>query len=270
MTAASTAFSAPPPRRDVKFDMYVQEHIDLVRKYALAANIPPSVMMAIALVESNAGTSYLATTANNHFGIKEGGRWNGLTIPRKDDDYQNGKLRDSHFRQYASKEESFADFPEFLKSNPRRYGYLLSLPPDAYAAWAYGLQAVGYATDSMYAEKLVARIHQYELYRYDPVPTPQAIPRFEQASNNDTAPTSAASSTQPSTKRTSMYEASVQVRRNVQGHAPTNATATVAAPSLPEPVGVEADAIAPPCPMPTQRLDVMLARPVFKLAAPRG
>lgn len=269
MAAASTAFSTPPPRRDVKFDMYVQEHIDLVRTYALAANIPPSVMMAIALVESNAGTSDLAIKANNHFGIKHGGRWDGKTVPKKDDDYRDGELIESQFRKYFSKEESFADFPKFLKSNTR-YSYLLNLPPDAYAAWAYGLQEVGYATDTLYAEKLVARIHQYELYRYDPVPAPQAIRRFEQTSNHDAAPVSANSSTQSSTKQTSMYEASVKVRRNVQGHASTKATTTVSAPSLPEPAGIEAEATAPPCPMPTQRLDVMQARPVFKLAAPRG
>ena len=36
-----------------------------------------------------------------------------------------------------------------------------------YRKWAYGLKAVGYATDRTYAEKLIGIIEEYELYKHD-------------------------------------------------------------------------------------------------------
>ena len=54
-------------------DQYAPAAIDQMNRYG----IPASITLAQALLESAAGTSYLAIHANNHFGIKVSGNWTG-------------------------------------------------------------------------------------------------------------------------------------------------------------------------------------------------
>ncbi|HLT94885.1 MAG TPA: glucosaminidase domain-containing protein, partial [Membranihabitans sp.] len=72
------------PREEVieYIDVYKMIAVEEMQKYG----IPASIKMAQAILESNAGMSDLATEANNHFGIKCGGEWNGPTYFKKDDD----------------------------------------------------------------------------------------------------------------------------------------------------------------------------------------
>jgi LysM repeat protein len=133
--------------------------------------IPASVKLAQAFLESAYGTSELARSANNHFGIKCGGTaWKGDTYKKEDDDYdKNGKKIESCFRKYDMVEESFYDHSEFLR-DPRkynRYGFLFNLDRTDYKSWARGLQSSGYATAGDYADKLINLIERYQLYRYD-------------------------------------------------------------------------------------------------------
>jgi LysM repeat protein len=133
--------------------------------------IPASVTLAQAFLESAYGTSELARSANNHFGIKCGGTaWKGDTYKKEDDDYdKNGKKIESCFRKYDMVEESFYDHSEFLR-DPRkynRYGFLFNLDRTDYKSWSRGLQSSGYATAGDYADKLINLIERYQLYRYD-------------------------------------------------------------------------------------------------------
>ncbi len=129
--------------------------------------VPASIKMAQALLESGAGTSTLALQANNHFGIKCGKNWNGKTMYRKDDDYDDkGKLIASCFRKYESVSSSFRAHSQFLLDN-RRYAFLFELDPTDYKGWARGLKKAGYATSSTYANKLIQLIEEYELYLFD-------------------------------------------------------------------------------------------------------
>src|SRR5690606_42084925 len=76
-----------------------EEVIDYIELYKLIAveemqkcGIPASIKMAQAILESNAGTSELALEANNHFGIKCGGVWEGPTCFKEDKDrYGKGR-----------------------------------------------------------------------------------------------------------------------------------------------------------------------------------
>jgi len=121
--------------------------------------IPASIILAQGLLESGAGTSTLAVTANNHFGIKCAGDWKGKKVYKKDDGPNDC------FRKYNAVEESFEDHAMFLKRP--RYTSLFSLGASDYAKWAEGLQRLGYATDKTYAEKLKNMIKLYELHMYD-------------------------------------------------------------------------------------------------------
>jgi LysM repeat protein len=141
-------------------------HVDYIEKYKNQAiqqmkkhNIPASITLSQGLLESGAGTSYLATNGNNHFGIKCAD-WTGCTI-RRDDDLPN-----ECFRCYKSVDESYEDHSLFLAKRSR-YVELFTLNHTDYAGWARGLQKLGYATDKAYANKLISLIELYELYLYD-------------------------------------------------------------------------------------------------------
>ena len=138
---------------------YIEKYRDVAIRQMQAERIPASVIMAQGLLESAAGKSYLAVNANNHFGIKCTPDWKGKTI-LKDDDRKN-----ECFRKYEHAEESYRDHSAFLKRD--RYASLYTLEPTDYKAWAKGLKAAGYATDPLYAEKLIRLIDTYSLHTLD-------------------------------------------------------------------------------------------------------
>jgi flagellum-specific peptidoglycan hydrolase FlgJ len=146
---------------------YVDNYKDLAVVEMYRTGIPASITLAQGLLESNYGTSRLATEANNHFGIKCKSYWTGKTYYHKDDDYnKKGQLMESCFRAYDSDIDSYIDRSNFL-SQTERYKVLFSYSNTEYAAWANGLKYCGYATDDSYASKLIDKIEKYHLYVYD-------------------------------------------------------------------------------------------------------
>jgi hypothetical protein len=142
-------------------------YLEYIKLYAPVAiremkdyKIPASITLSQALIESGAGKSELAVSANNHFGIKCHQGWKGETYTHDDD--APGEC----FRKYKSADESFRDHSLFLTSRPR-YVPLFSLDIYDYKAWAMGLKKAGYATNPRYAEILIKVIEDYELYKYD-------------------------------------------------------------------------------------------------------
>ncbi|MBQ7531971.1 MAG: glucosaminidase domain-containing protein [Paludibacteraceae bacterium] len=152
-----SVFGAPETSA-VRNPAYVA-YIDKWKATALAQQvqygIPASITLAQGLLESGAGQSDLATTANNHFGIKCHSDWQGGTF-RKDDD-----KRDECFRSYQNADDSFRDHSLFLKR--KRYEVLFTYDVNDYKAWANGLKACGYATDPSYPQKLIRIIETYDL-----------------------------------------------------------------------------------------------------------
>jgi len=140
--------------------------VEEMQKYG----IPASIKMAQAILESNAGMSDLATEANNHFGIKCGGEWNGPTYFKKDDDRdRQGRLIKSCFRVFRDAEDSFRAHSQFLLDPKKsyRYGPLFEIQRTDYKSWAWGLSKAGYATNPAYANLLIHLIEKYALYTYD-------------------------------------------------------------------------------------------------------
>lgn len=172
---------------------YIERYKDIAIQEMERSGIPASIKLAQGLLESNAGQSMLARRANNHFGIKCGANWEGDTVYREDDDYdENGKLIKSCFRSYKNNQASYIAHSEFLR-DPRkafRYGFLFRLDPKDYRRWAYGLKQAGYATSPTYPEKLISLIERYELFRYDnatavDIDTPSDIVASGILDNND-------------------------------------------------------------------------------------
>lgn len=151
------------------YESYINQYKYLAIQEMQRTGIPASIKLSQALLESNAGRSVLAKKANNHFGIKCGGSWNGETFYRNDDDFEKGKLIPSCFRKFSHVEESFIAHSEFLMDpkKVKRYGFLFDYSSTEYKKWARGLKKAGYATNSKYADLLIDIIERYRLYELD-------------------------------------------------------------------------------------------------------
>jgi LysM repeat protein len=148
---------------------YIHKYADIAVSEMHRTGIPASIKLAQGMLESNCGASELASKANNHFGIKCGGDWAGKGFHREDDDYKEGKLVKSCFREFNSAMESFVAHSDFLTDPKKvnRYGCLFELKSSDYKAWARGLSKCGYATDPQYADKLIRIIEDNQLFQFD-------------------------------------------------------------------------------------------------------
>ncbi|PKB15862.1 glucosaminidase domain-containing protein [Flavobacterium sp. 5] len=138
---------------------YIAQYNSVAMSNMKAYGIPASIILAQGILESGAGQSDLAITANNHFGIKCHD-WTGDKV-YKDDDTAN-----ECFRKYNQASESFKDHAMVL-TGKNRYANLFKLSKGDYKAWAKGLREAGYATDPKYPEKLINYIETYNLHEYD-------------------------------------------------------------------------------------------------------
>ena len=157
--------STAPVKTDIsqakdKNERYILTYYPVAVEHMKKYGIPASITLAQGVLESGAGTSYLATEGKNHFGIKADDGWRGKKIKNMD----NGNM--CEFRKYKNVDESFRDHSEFLTSH-RRYDFLFELDKDDYRGWAKGLKKAGYAEDKSYDTKLISLIERYNLQGYD-------------------------------------------------------------------------------------------------------
>lgn len=146
-------------KKNSTYQAYIDKYASMAIEQMNRNGIPASITLAQGLLESGAGTSMLATEANNHFGIKVGSGWTGPYVVRSDD-----KPNDK-FRKYSSAQESYEDHSQFLKKP--RYAKLFDLKITDYKGWAQGLKDCGYATSPTYATNLINIIELYNLTDYD-------------------------------------------------------------------------------------------------------
>ncbi|MDR2882294.1 MAG: glucosaminidase domain-containing protein [Alistipes sp.] len=141
---------------------YIERYRGIAVEHAEKYGIPASVKMAQGILESGDGNGTLARRGNTHFNIKvkASDNWRGEVVYH-DDDAPN-----EPFRAYSSPEESWIDHSEYLDTQPR-YDSLFRYAANDYRSWARGLKNAGYATDPLYAEKLVRIIEENELWRLD-------------------------------------------------------------------------------------------------------
>ena len=147
-------------QRNAAYERYINTYSQMAIEQERKYSIPASITLAQAILESGAGTSYLAKEANNHFGIKCHTEWQGARA------YKDAEIPNECFRKYNSVADSYEDHSRFLTDRPR-YERLFSYRKTDYIAWAKGLQDCGYATDKGYANKLIRIIELYELYKYN-------------------------------------------------------------------------------------------------------
>lgn len=177
-----------------KWSAKQQIQVDFIKQHAVLAiqeqrkyNVPASITLAQAILESNSGKAY-ATKFNNYFQVKYNKRcfnpvFHEGAFKQKDDDYiYNGRITNITkiplaarafckkvkvgFFQFKSKWYSFRFHSIMLTRG--RYKKLLNHGKN-YKGWAKGLKSCGYATSPQYAYHLIQIIEKYKLYRYDNV-----------------------------------------------------------------------------------------------------
>lgn len=208
---------------------YIEQYAPMAVQEMHSTGIPASITLAQGLLESGAGTSTLAQSANNHFGIKCHRDWTGNKMYRKDDDRNaHGKLIESCFRSYDNPAQSYSDHSQFLLGSPR-YSSLFLLERSDYKGWARGLKEAGYATSHTYATKLIGIVEAYELHKFDegnfgmPLANAGSIPAATANQNAEFNPakpvlTGASASITPAAKErsTSIAASSIQVINDVK------------------------------------------------------
>jgi flagellar protein FlgJ len=153
-TARSASGKVPEHVRDFVASVWPSAHAA-----SRATGIPAHFMVAQAALETGWGTKQPknadGTPSYNLFNIKAGRSWNGPTTA----DYtvreytgESWQREKAAFRSYSSYGEAFADYARLLTASPR---YARVLGKNDAAAFAQGLQNAGYATDPMYADKLM-------------------------------------------------------------------------------------------------------------------
>jgi flagellar protein FlgJ len=127
------------------------------------SGIPHQLIMAQAALESGWGQREIPTAdgkpSYNLFGIKAGSNWQGDSTEITTTEFANGvaKKVKASFRVYGSYVEAIADYVKLLTNNPRYAQVAAANTPEQAA---HALQAAGYATDPLYAKKLVSLIQQ--------------------------------------------------------------------------------------------------------------
>lgn len=147
-----------PPQTQAYLEQYAQVAVDAGEE----TGVPPTILLAVAGLESAWGTSELAQKGNNHFGIKAEPSQPRYCLPTRE--FERGAFRTvkACFRSYKAGAESYRDFGRFLASKPH-YKHLFGYRRSDYRRWAHGLVAGGYATDPEYAEKIIRVVQAYEL-----------------------------------------------------------------------------------------------------------
>ena len=125
---------------------------------AAELNVNADVLLAQAALETGWGRHVIHTgdgrSSHNLFNIKADQRWDGERVNVTTLEYRDGLAQQERagFRRYDSYAQSFTDYIDFLKNNPR-YQRALEAGSDS-VAYAEELQKAGYATDPEYASKI--------------------------------------------------------------------------------------------------------------------
>jgi flagellar protein FlgJ len=147
-----------------------------LRPYAEQAakdlGVEPKVLLAQAALETGWGRSLIknsnGSNSFNLFNIKADKAWQGkqAQVPTLEFEQGIAKKVNAGFRSYASFQESFQDYVDFIKTNPR-YGDALKQAGNG-ERYLYELQRAGYATDPNYANKVMSIYHSDTITGFEP------------------------------------------------------------------------------------------------------
>jgi len=126
--------------------------------------VPPSVTLAQAILESGWGRSRLTRDYHNLFGVKAGRSSQRIRLASRE--HMRGRLRPSHqtFRRYDSKDHSIQDHAELLGTD-RRYAHAR----EHWTDWRRFIEAIAprYASSPTYVNAVSKIIELYDLDQWD-------------------------------------------------------------------------------------------------------
>ena len=151
----------------MKKEEFIQKIAGYVKKYATAYEIKVcSPIIAQAILESGWGESRLAKDYHNYFGLKCGTKWQGKSVNLATwEEYEAGTAMviSDYFRVFDNMEEGVKGYFELLQL-PRYQNLKGITEPGRYLETIW---ADGYATSSVYVQKNMELIEQYQLMKYD-------------------------------------------------------------------------------------------------------
>lgn len=165
-----------PPKREIEHRTFRTrtEFISVIgeaaRESQAKTDVPASVTVAQAILESDWGQSRLSFEGNNFLGIKalRGPGTAGILTMSTWEVFDGLDVTvDAGFKAYYALEESVDDHGWFFHRN-KRYADALKVADDP-QAFARAIHAAGYATDPAYADKLIKLMDRHDLYRFDVV-----------------------------------------------------------------------------------------------------
>ncbi|MCK6262649.1 flagellar assembly peptidoglycan hydrolase FlgJ [Vibrio sp. ZSDE26] len=156
-SATETAKSAQPTSFDSP-ESFVASMKPYATQAAKALGVDSSLLLAQAALETGWGqkiTQNSNGSSNNLFNIKADRSWKGDKVATQTLEYHSGVPVKEHaaFRSYDSFQDSFNDYVRFLNQNPR-YSTALQQTGSS-EAFIHGIHKAGYATDPLYAEKIL-------------------------------------------------------------------------------------------------------------------
>lgn len=138
---------------------FVKQLQPFAQQAAKALGIDPNALIAQAALESGWGNSVIknpdGSSSYNLFNIKADRSWRGKQAQVSTLEFDQGIARrmSSGFRAYSSYQESFNDYVQFIKNNPRYDSALTKVANTG--QYMRELQRAGYATDPSYADKVM-------------------------------------------------------------------------------------------------------------------
>jgi peptidoglycan hydrolase FlgJ len=143
---------------------FLKEMVQHAKAAARSTGMPTHLMLGQAALETGWGKKEIkaadGTPSFNLFGIKATGNWQGKVVEATTTEYINGvkQKRIEKFRAYDSYADSFKDFANMMKNNPRYQKVVASV--NNVEHYAQAMQSAGYATDPAYAKKLASVIQK--------------------------------------------------------------------------------------------------------------
>jgi len=151
---------------------FVRRLHPLAVQAAKELGVEPKVILAQAALESGWGRSVIhhsnGSNSFNLFNIKADKAWQGKQAQVATLEFDQGiaKKVNAGFRSYDSFEDSFKDYVDFIKNNPR-YGDALKKAGNA-EQYMHELQRAGYATDPKYADKVMSIYQGNTMAEFEP------------------------------------------------------------------------------------------------------
>jgi Bax protein len=140
------------PNLTIGQNAYINKYKPFADSLALDAEIPTSVILGVAALESGFGTSRNAKLLRNHFGVKGKNRL-----------WKTKKIK-SLYKQYLKVEDSYIDFVRIVKSK----SYFNSLKGNKnYVDWINAIGKSGYSeVPKIWKHRVLTIIKRYKLEEY--------------------------------------------------------------------------------------------------------